>query len=133
MSGTDGQSLAGLKVLLVEDEYFLADDVQRLLQAEGAIMIGPAATSDAALDLLIDQAVDLVVLDINLRGVDVYSLADELVTRGTPFLFATGYDADHIPDRFRDIVYLQKPVDREALARAIARVNLQRPRDPSAD
>jgi CheY-like chemotaxis protein len=61
--------LAGRKVLVVEDEYFLADDVAKGLEANGAEVIGPVGDIDGALDLIEDsEGLDAAVLDLNLPG-----------------------------------------------------------------
>ncbi|WP_156443027.1 response regulator [Blastomonas sp. CCH3-E3] len=71
---SDEALLRGCRVLVVEDDFLIADDFSRRLVAHGAQIVGPAATLDAALQAL-DQAgsVDVAVLDINLRGTLVWS------------------------------------------------------------
>ena len=112
--------LAGCRVLLVEDEYYLADDLKRAASQLGAEVIGPAPTCAEALALLDRTArIDLAVLDINLRGESVYDVADVLEARGVPFVFATGYEATTIPDRFAHVPYWTKPVDPGDLLRSL--------------
>jgi len=113
-----GISLAGLSVLVVEDEYFIADDICRALRSLRAEVIGPFASAPEALRLLIEKEVtpDLAVLDINLQGESVYPIADELARRGVGFVFTTGYDPAGMPDHYRDMPRWQKPFDPEALA-----------------
>ena len=114
------QSMAGRRVLLVEDEYFIADDLVRLFEANGAEVIGPVATVDGALDLI--AATDRLggaVLDVNLQGEMAYPVADALVARGVPFVFATGYDEASIPASYAHITRCEKPVDPEKIAQAL--------------
>jgi len=112
-------ALANRRVLVVEDEYFIADDITRALQALGAHVVGPAPDRERALDLLEKGRVDLAVLDINLSGEMVYPIADLLVGRGVPVVFATGYDRAALPARFADAPRWDKPFDPGALARAL--------------
>jgi hypothetical protein len=63
--------------------------------------------------------VDGAVLDINLQGEMVYPLADILTARGIPFVFATGYDRESIPERFDDHLRCEKPVRVENVANAL--------------
>jgi DNA-binding response OmpR family regulator len=114
---TTNQAIAGTTILLAEDEYLLADDLARDLVEHGLTVLGPVATLDAALAAVAEQRPDLAVLDINLRGRSVFPLADLLQARQVPFIFATGYDVDAIPDRFATVPRHGKPLQtRELLA-----------------
>lgn len=102
--------LADCRILVVEDEYFIAQQIASDIIDAGAEVVGPIGTLASALQLLERHArLDAAVLDINLRGERVYPVADVLVERGVPFLFATGYDQAVIPDRFADITRCDKP------------------------
>ncbi|MFH6783681.1 MULTISPECIES: response regulator [Methylobacterium] len=105
-----------LRVLVVEDEYFIADDISRALVRHGAEVVGPVPTVDEARRLLASQPLDLAVLDINLRGELVYPLVAEFARRGVPVVFATGYDAAAIPADYGAIPAWSKPFDYEVLA-----------------
>lgn len=112
--------LEGLRVLVVEDEYFLAHDMEQALVQLGARVLGPVGTCDDAL-MLIDSEEDLAlgVLDLNLQEESAIPVADRLAQKGIPFVFATGYDHMSIPDRHRDIPLWEKPFDAAALAAAL--------------
>ena len=98
------QGLAGCRVLLVEDDYYIADDLAQRLSAHRAIVLGPVATLERALAMLQSaDRIDAAVIDINLRGEMVFPLADALEERNVPFAFATGYDTAAIPDRYQDV------------------------------
>src|SRR3954453_11157705 len=102
--------LTGHRILLVEDEYFIADDMAQSFREHGIEVVGPAASVADALDLIRDtERLDGAVLDINLRGEMVFPVADALETRNVPFLFATGYDAAIVPARYRHIPRCEKP------------------------
>ncbi len=105
-----------LRVLVVEDEYFIADDIARALIRHGAEVVGPVPTVREAQALVVSQSLDLAVLDINLRGELVYPLVAELTQRGVPVVFATGYDAAAIPADYGAIPSWSKPFDYNALA-----------------
>ncbi|WP_297507826.1 response regulator [uncultured Caulobacter sp.] len=108
--------LRGLAVLIVEDEFYLADDLAFAVISAGASVCGPHGRVDDALRALdAGEVVDLAVLDIDLFGERVFPVADRLRGRGAPFLFATGYDHEIIPDRFRDAPRLEKPFAVEAV------------------
>ena len=129
MSGqtAGGKSLLqGRKVLIVEDQYLIADDMRRAISGLGGAIIGPCATLRAALDIVELSMPDLAILDINLRGEEVFELAEELTRREIPFIFATGYEDWTIPERFRDRPRLEKPVRPRALREAVERLSGER-------
>lgn len=112
--------LTGRRLLVVEDEYFLADDLASRFRAQGASVVGPVASVDDALDLLDGgEAVDCAVLDLNLQGEKAFPIADLLLAREVPFVFATGYDASAIPDRFAGVKRCEKPVEADKIAEAL--------------
>jgi DNA-binding response OmpR family regulator len=111
--------LSGLRVLVVEDDYFIADEICTTLRRHGAQVLGPSPDVEHGLSMVRNNDIDCAVLDINLHGSLAYSLASELRQRGTPAIFATGYDVSVLPSEFRDIVRLEKPVDLGALLQAV--------------
>lgn len=113
-------TIHGKRILLVEDEYFIVQDLARAFHGAGAVVIGPAANVAEALQLIAaTPGLDGGVLDINLRGEMVYPVADALARRGVPFVFATGYDREEIPDRFSDRIRCEKPVKPDQVANAL--------------
>jgi CheY-like chemotaxis protein len=116
------QLLQGCRILLVEDEYLLADDLSRTLEHAGATILGPTPSVKEALSLLASEpAVDGAVLDVNLYGEMVFPVADALKARDIPFLFTTGYDQGAVPSRFAEVTRCEKPVSMSAVTRAMQR------------
>lgn len=112
--------LKGRRVLVVEDEYFLADDMARALESLGAQVVGPVPTRERALALITSEALDAAVLDINLKGDAVFPVADALGARGVPYVFATGYDLSSLPEAYQAIPRWEKPFNPHELARALS-------------
>jgi len=83
--------LAGLRVLVVEDEFLIAAVLQEMLEDATAVAIGPTATVAEALHLLQTREVDAALLDMNLNGQWSDPVAAELKARRIPFVFTTGY------------------------------------------
>jgi CheY-like chemotaxis protein len=111
MSSPLEAALSSRRVLVVEDEYFLADDMASALQRSGAEVIGPVPTLDQALTVLASgERVDLAVLDINLKGETAFPIADALSRHGVPFVFATGYSVSIVPPEHSAVPLLEKPL-----------------------
>lgn len=105
-------SLQNCRILIVEDEYYLAEELAQELSDAGAVVIGPAATIERALMFLEPQpSPDCAILDVSLGGEPVFPLADALVARGVPFVFTTGYDPATLPERFANIPICEKPIN----------------------
>jgi CheY-like chemotaxis protein len=110
----------GKRILLVEDEYLIVQDMARAFSAAGATVLGPAATVSEALNLVMSSgSLDAAVLDINLQGEMVYPVADALMHRGVAFVFSTGYDRDAIPSRFDGYVRCEKSFSPEHIAKVL--------------
>lgn len=102
--------LTGKRILVVEDDYFIAKGLARALRALGAHVVGPAASVPDALALIAAGHLDGGSLDINLRGEAGYAVADALTERGIPFVFTTGYADDALPDHYAAVPRCQKPI-----------------------
>lgn len=91
MQSSTPSPLGGLRVLVVEDEYMVADHIGMLLEDLGCEVAGFAATVAEALDLVRSEQLDGVLLDGNLNGDSSGPVAIELRSRSIPFVVATGY------------------------------------------
>jgi CheY-like chemotaxis protein len=114
--------LTGRKILVVEDEALVAMLVEDALLDAGAQVIGPAATVGEALRLLDAERPDAAVLDLNLAGETSGPVADLLAARGIPFLVATGYGAEGLPQTHATVPVLPKPYDPEELTSTLGRI-----------
>jgi CheY-like chemotaxis protein len=112
LAGTlTGTSLRGRRVLVVEDDFLIAQDLLEELLRCGAEVMGPACSVAEALDLLQARpAPYIAILDVKLLDGMVYPVADALRRLGVPFIFATGYDASAIPPAYADVPLAQKPM-----------------------
>ena len=114
-------SLRGRRILVVEDEYLIADALQMGLEEEGVVVVGPAPSVRKALRLLDrEPALDGAVLDMNLGDEKVFPVAEALRSLGVPFLFTTGYDALDVPQAWRHVRRLEKPIEMSTIARALS-------------
>jgi CheY-like chemotaxis protein len=116
----EGDDLAGLRVLIVEDEFLLAMELETLVEGGGCTTVGPASSVGQALALINGEQPDIALLDVNLKGERATPVAAALQARGVPYVLITGYSAAQLSEpELRAAPRLDKPVSRRALARAV--------------
>lgn len=117
--------LQGTNILVVEDEVFIGLELQMLLEDEGAsVRLEPDLTGGL---LAAENGLDVAVLDVRLRGEEVFPIADRLAERGKPFLFHSGHaDATDLEERYEGAIALSKPARPSELVRSVRRL-LDRP------
>ena len=86
-----GPDLAGLRVLVVEDEFLVAMQIADALREWKCEVIGPVGTLDAAMAAVQRHTLDGALLDSNLHGRVITPVAEELSARSVPFIMVTGY------------------------------------------
>ena len=116
----DGASVRERRILIIEDEPLVAMMTSRLVADLGAIVLGPYMGPREAREA-IDPGVDAALLDVNIGGEFIYPLADELMLKGVPIIFVTGYQAAAIDPRFAKFPVLTKPVEKNELTLALVR------------
>jgi CRP-like cAMP-binding protein len=109
-------SHAGPHVLVVEDDFFLAEDICVALRNANASVMGPFATLDDAREALVKGKPDAAVVDIDLAGQVSFPLVETLQKRGIPIVLSTGVGTEFIPDAFSTIPRLEKPYGAELVA-----------------
>ena len=122
MVQTDGRPLAGRRILVVEDDFLIAETLADVLLAAGAVVAGPVGTASEAQAVLAEAglALDAAVLDIDLHGQKSYAVADAMIRRGIPFVLTTGYDANAVDAAYRHLPRCEKPVTSRAILAALA-------------
>jgi DNA-binding response OmpR family regulator len=113
------EPLEGLRLLIVEDDYFVASELASSLRLRGASIVGPAGNVRKARELLGRERPDLALLDINLNGYPDFELAAQLRAAQVGLIFTTGYDAQFLPAQFQATPCLQKPLNLPALVSLI--------------
>jgi two-component SAPR family response regulator len=116
-------SLAGVRVLIVEDNFIVADSLKDLVTAYGGVVAGMVPDIEKALAATADGSADVAILDIDLKGTNVAPLARRLGQSGVGFVFLSGYsDESLLPEDLRGRPRLDKPVEPERLIRTILQV-----------
>ncbi|MGE6784487.1 hypothetical protein ACQKGL_18410 [Ensifer adhaerens] len=118
--------LRHLRVLVAEDEFYVANEISYWLEQAGVTIIGPTPTVKATLSSLssVDD-IQVAILDINLNGELIYPAADELLRRSIPLIFYSGYDSLDVPERFKRFARLSKCVSSSDLISAVFEQHLQ--------
>jgi hypothetical protein len=111
------RDLRGLRLLIVEDEWMLAEDLARYFSKMGAHILGPAATVEQA-SVHADDA-EAAILDVNLNGRRVFPIAEKLMRRSVPFVFFSGETEIVIPDHLRSVSNLRKSSGSQAVVDAL--------------
>jgi len=101
--------------------------LQDMLSDIGCTPVGPARRMGPALKLIEHAVFDIAILDVNLNGDESYPIADALAARAIPFVFASGYSADSLREKYRSIPSLQKPFQQHELEQTLAAVLIRRP------
>lgn len=125
--------LLNRRILIVEDRYLVADDLSRFCRRLGGEIAGLAGDLDRARAMASSEALDLAILDVDLRGQAVFDVAAILESRGIPFLFVTGYRQVNLPEEYRDRPIVSKPFSEADLMAGIQPILLPlRGSDPAA-
>ncbi|TCV67358.1 response regulator [Neorhizobium sp. S3-V5DH] len=111
---------SGIKVLVVEDEGFVALLIEDMLSDLGCEIVASVAELQEACAVAAAEEIDLAVLDVNLGGERSFPVAEVLLERGVPFIFSTGYGTAGLPEEFIGRPVLAKPFSAKALEATLA-------------
>ena len=114
-------SPAGAKrrILVVEDEMLIGMLLEDMLTDMGHEVAAIVPRLKDALAAVQRETFDLAVLDVHLHGESAFPVADALIAKGVPFIFATGYGERGLPENYRGRPVLQKPFARDDLDRLL--------------
>jgi DNA-binding response OmpR family regulator len=113
-------TMAAGTVFLVEDEAMIRMMVADMLEELGYHVAAEAGEINEAIRLAGTTEFDIAILDVNVNGKVISPVAELIKARNRPFIFATGYGTQGVPEDYRDRPALQKPFQIETLAEVIA-------------
>jgi CheY-like chemotaxis protein len=122
---TQNRPLQGRRILVVEDDYLVAEIVTEMLEDAGAVVLGPIGWRDEALRFIASDiaAFDTALLDVNLHGEVSYPIADALIRRDIHFVFTTGYGAGLLDEAYCSFRRCEKPFRAQTLLAALNAVS----------
>jgi DNA-binding response OmpR family regulator len=106
-------------VFVAEDEPMVSMLLEDLLDTAGYRVV-LAANLAEGLTLATDETIDVAFLDITLGRQTSFPIAEKLHQRNIPFIFASGYGLEDVPEHFRDVQMLQKPYDMKGVLSALS-------------
>ena len=115
---------ASRRVLVVEDEMLIGMLLEDMLADMGHAVVAVIPRVNDALAAVQREDFDLAILDVHLNGQPVYPVAEALIERGIPFVFATGYGERGLPEQYRSRPILQKPFAKDDLEKMLAAVKI---------
>jgi CheY-like chemotaxis protein len=119
--------LRGRKILIVEDEPFIALTLEDMLTDLGCMIAGSVSQVADALALIREGGIDAAVLDVNLGAQKIDPVANELAGMGCPFIFTTGYGREGVPPSHNQRGIVAKPFTSDDLALALSQEISGRP------
>ena len=121
---SEGKSLLkARRILVVEDQFLIAMEIQDCLEKAGAKVIGPLGRLEGALSSAEREGLDAALLDIDLHGERCWPVADVLARRAIPFVFATGFATEIVmPERFTGYAVLSKPYRERDMLEAFGKI-----------
>jgi CheY-like chemotaxis protein len=97
------------RVLLIDDEVLIRMMVSDMLEDLGHVVVAEAGELDRSLILARSADFDLAILDVNLNGIMIDPVADAIIARRIPFIFATGYSSPSVAAKYHQTPRLRKP------------------------
>jgi DNA-binding NtrC family response regulator len=121
--GSSQLKLKGSRILIVEDEFIIALEVQSCLEEAGATVVGPAFTVSKAIELASRENLSAAVLDLRLGRDSAAPIAAVLAERHIPFVFYTGQPAtDPVRRAWPQATTVSKPASDNQIVSALAEI-----------
>lgn len=115
------KKLADCHILIIEDDFYQAQDTRDYLMDAGAQIAACRGTIPDLDELLAERRVEIAMLDINLGHTQSFDLARALRDRAIPFVFLTGYDAEIVPPDLGEAPLITKPADPATVINALSK------------
>lgn len=107
-----------VRILILEDDPFIALDLQAIVENEGHVVVGVCESLADARGRLND-CFDFALLDIDLTDGKSFELASALDARGVPFAFVSASQRSEVPESLRSADFIPKPFEEAAIVRSL--------------
>jgi CheY-like chemotaxis protein len=111
-----------MAILLIEDEFLVAAEIQFHLERGGFTDVEHASTEPEALAAIGDRAWDAAVVDANLNGRRLDGIAAALQEKNIPFVIVTGYGRKGLPAALDHVQVIDKPFHPRTLVDTVGRL-----------
>lgn len=115
-------SLAGRKILIVEDDGVVGEEMRYTVTGAGGVPLGPVPSVEMALYLIAQHKPDAALLDVHLAGSTVEPIARQLRALYIPYIVVSGFNPKAIPHALRDAPFVAKPFYRSELLQPLTMV-----------
>ena len=115
----DDKPLSGKAVLIIEEDFLVAEDLRCTVEKAGGTIIGPVADASLALEVAEKEQIDVALLEIGPRDRSSGAIARMLAYRLIPLILVTGYVREALPPEMENALYLAKPVMTDAVLNVI--------------
>lgn len=115
-------NLIGRRILVLEEHGPVAVVLTAILKDLGCEMVGPASRIDDAIALAIREPIDAAILDVAIRGEVSFAVADELLSRGIPYAFASGNKTPASIQRYAPVSIITKPYSAEHIQQVLSKL-----------
>lgn len=112
--------MAATRVLVLEDEFLIAESLRGDLELLGASVMGPALTCSAALELLWRERPDLAILDTHLGSETCEVVLEECREQNIPVVIFSGHSPCELPAFAHGLPALPKPYLHDQLRKALS-------------
>jgi DNA-binding response OmpR family regulator len=108
------------RILVVEGETLIAKIIAEVLEGLGYGVVGPVAKLEVALEVAREETFSAAILDVTIRGGDLFPVAEILRDRKIPFAIASGYGDWALPEASKDQALLPKPFNQNEMETAVS-------------
>lgn len=112
---------AGKRLLIVEDEFFVARELEAFVEERGGKVVAMTGRLDEAMEA-VDLELHGALVDVQLGPERSYPVIDKLKEAGVPVILMTGYNRRTLREDLRDGPIMPKPFQEQELERLAARV-----------
>ncbi|MBQ0821140.1 response regulator [Microvirga sp. HBU67558] len=114
-----------MRILILEDDPWIATDLQSILESEGHEIVDSLGSLDEAYRHL-DDEFDCALLDIDVIGGKSFGVAEALIERRIPFVFVSASRPCDLPQALRQVTFVAKPFEERALLQSVEHLTVNR-------